>query len=212
MRWLVSNLHLNELPLRHLCKHLIGPTESSTKWKGLVGNALATCENLLLYSTGIWCIPDLFYKNIKAVKPGLISSDLLQEKPGPMSHVRWLTTVDRICRLYVATEEPNDGLYSLTLFIICYYGPNWFEIKKRVWYTDGAMHLLQMIKLLQKLPPSVEAVVWPVVQQNAYWAHHVNVLLAMLTDTDHDNCETAIDIIKTVRLNSTVHPPHIREF
>jgi len=34
----------------------------------------------------------------------------------------------------------------------------------------------------------------------------------MLADTDHDNRETAIDIIKTIRLNSAVHPPHIREF
>jgi len=69
-----------------------------------------------------------------------------------------------------------------------------------------------MIKLLQKLPLSIRAVVWPVVQQNAYWAHPENVLLAMLADADRDNRETAIDIIKTIRLNSAEHPQDNREF
>jgi len=215
--------------LCHLCKHLTAPTESSTNWKGPVGNAFTTCETLPLSSAGIRCIPDgpslsdtdlpdlsrdetYLYKMIKAVKTGLISSDLLREKPGPMSNVRWLTTADRICRLYVVTEEPSDELCTLKLFIVCYYGPMWYEIKTRVWCTDGAMHLLQMIKLLQKFPPSIKAVVWHVVQRNAYWTHPENVLLAVLTDADHDNCETAIDIINTTGLNSAVHPPHIREF
>jgi len=72
--------------------------------------------------------------------------------------------------------------------------------------------LLQMIKLLQKLPLSIRAVVWPVVQQNAYWAHPENVLLAMLADADRDNRETAIDITKTIRLNSAEHPQDNREF
>jgi len=59
---------------------------------------------------------------IKSVTTGLISSDFLREKQGPMSNVRWLTTADTICRFYVVTEEPSDELYSLTLFIVCYYG------------------------------------------------------------------------------------------
>ena len=76
------------------------------------------------------------------------------------------------CRQNLQTIYSNsDDLYALTLFIVCYYGPMWFEMKKRAWCTDGAIHLLQMIKLLKKLPPSIRAVVWPVVQRNAYWAH-----------------------------------------
>ena len=117
LHWFVCNLHLNEFPLRHLCKHLIGATESSTNWEGPVGNALATCGSLLLSSTGIRCIPDgpslpdidladlsrdqtYLYKMIKAVKTGLISSDLLREKPGPMSHN---------CRQNLQTLRSNRG-------------------------------------------------------------------------------------------------------
>jgi len=34
----------------------------------------------------------------------------------------------------------------------------------------------------------------------------------MLADPDRENRETAIDIIKTIRLYSSEHPQHIREF
>jgi hypothetical protein len=46
LQWLVCCLHLNELPLRHLCKELIGPTEGPSQWKGPIGKALTSCETL----------------------------------------------------------------------------------------------------------------------------------------------------------------------
>lgn len=39
LQWLICSLHLNELPLRHLCKHLLDPTEGPTTWKGAIGKA-----------------------------------------------------------------------------------------------------------------------------------------------------------------------------
>ena len=49
-----------------------------------------------------------------------------------------------------------------------------------------------MIKLMQQLPSAIKAVAWPVIQQNAYWAHHENVLLALQADSDSCNRELAI--------------------
>ena len=46
------------------------------------------------------------YKIMIAIQSGVIDKTLLQEKPGPMSHARWLTTACRICRLYVSQDEP----------------------------------------------------------------------------------------------------------
>ena len=37
LHWFICSLHVNELPLSHLCKKLIGPTESSFPWKGASG-------------------------------------------------------------------------------------------------------------------------------------------------------------------------------
>ena len=165
LHWFICNLHLNELPLRHLCKKYIGPTESSTQWKGSHGKALQTCESLPLSPNGIQCIsegpllPEIdpldlskdqayLYKIIQAIKTGVISVDLLQEKPGPMSHARWLTTASRICRLFVATVQPSQELYAIALFVVCHYRLMWFQIKKYLYCTDGPYQLLSMVKLM----------------------------------------------------------------
>ena len=56
LQWIICSLHLNELPLRHLCRKYIGPTESKTQWKGPLGTALITCETLPLSPNGFRCI------------------------------------------------------------------------------------------------------------------------------------------------------------
>ena len=195
LHWFICSLHVNELPLRHLCKKLIGPTESSSQWKGALGKSLETCETLSLSSKGIQRItggpslPELdikdlsrdqayLYNIIKAIQSGVIDKTLLREKPGPMSHARWLTTACRICRLFISQDQPSEELHLLTTFVVCHYGPIWFSIKSNPWCTDGSKHFLEMIKLMQPLPTAIKAVVWPVIQRNAYWAHHENVLLA----------------------------------
>ena len=48
LQWLVCQLHANELPLRHLLKHLDGETSSPRAFKGLIGKELSTCEQLPL--------------------------------------------------------------------------------------------------------------------------------------------------------------------
>ena len=44
LQWIICSCHLNELPLRHLCRKSIGSTVSRTQWKGPLGKALATSE------------------------------------------------------------------------------------------------------------------------------------------------------------------------
>ena len=53
LHWFICSLHVNELPLRHLCKKLIGPTKSSSQWKRTFGKSLETCETFSLSSKGI---------------------------------------------------------------------------------------------------------------------------------------------------------------
>lgn len=228
-QWFICFLHLNELPLRHLCKALIGPTEGPTLWKGPIGKALATCESLPLSDKGFQLIaegdplPEIdvgqlsndqayLYKMITAIRSGEISEDLLRKKPGPMSMARWLTTASRICRLYVTTVQPSKELYSLTHFIVCSYGPTWFSIKCRPRCTEGPKHLLKQIKQQNLLSSACRNITWPIVQRNAYWAHQENVLLSMLGDDDESNRTAAVDIIKTIR-QAAGRPQHqVREF
>ena len=57
---------------------------------------------------------------------------------------------------------------------------------------------------MQPLPTAVKAVVWPVIQRNAYWAHHENVLLALLADSDTSNRELAIKRITATRQQTSL--------
>ena len=89
-----------------------------------------------------------------------------------MSHARWLTTACTIRRLFITQDQPGKEVHLLTTFVVCHYGPIWFSIKSNPWSTDGSKHFLEMIKLMQPLPTDIKAVVWPVIQRNAFWAHH----------------------------------------
>ena len=134
----ICSLYVNELQLRHLYKKLIGATESSSQWQGALGKSSETCETLSLSSKGIHRISggppflseldvkDLIrdqaclYKIIKAIQTGVIDKTFLREKPGPMSHARWLTTACRICRLFVSQDQPCEELHLLTSFVVQY--------------------------------------------------------------------------------------------
>jgi len=227
LQWLICSLHLNELPLRHLCRKLLGPSEGPTQWKGPVGKALTTCETLPLADFRTIPegdqLPDVdlddisrdqgyLYRIVTAVRTGIVSEDLMREKPGAMSLARWVTTASRICRLYISTAQPTDELQSLAKFVVVCYGPMWFQIKCAPRCTDGPNHLLQQIKIQRLLSPDVVSITFPVMQRNSYWAHQENVLLAMLADEDEENRKVAVDIIKSIRQQASASQHHIREF
>jgi len=229
LQWIICQLHLNELPFRHLCTALIGGTEGPANWEGPIGKALPTCELLPISETGFQSIPDgeplpeidldvlstdqaYLYKIVTAVRTGVISDDLLREKPGQMSLARWVTTGSRVCRLYVATSKPTKELVILTRFVVCVYGPMWFRIKSQPKCTDAPKHLLHEIMLQNQMPPACKKVTWPVVQKNSYWGHQENVLLAMLADGDMANRQAAVDIILAIRQSAAAAHGRVREF
>ena len=226
LQWLICSLHLNELPLRHLCKHLIGPSEGPSQWKGPIGKALTTCETLPLVNfqkisgdpLPVVDLDDIsrdqgyLYRIITAIITGVVTEDLIREKPGDMSMARWVTTASRICRLYIATAQPTAELCSLAKFVVVSYGPMWFRIKCEHRCSDGPKHLLQQIKIQKLLPPVVAGITWSVIKRNSYWAHEENVLLAMLADGNEENRKTAVDTIKSIRQHPGTSKTQIREF
>lgn len=50
-------------------------------------------------------------------------------KPGRVNRARRLTLANRVCRLYVSSENPSIH-HNITQFIATNYGLNWFEIKR----------------------------------------------------------------------------------
>ena len=71
--------------------------------------------------------------------------DLAMRNPGCLNHSRWLTTANRILRLYVSDKKPSENLKTLVTYIIRVYDPMWFAIKTHSSCKDGARHLHQML-------------------------------------------------------------------
>jgi hypothetical protein len=116
------------------------------------------------------------------VRSGTCSSQLARMKPGPLNHSRWLTIASRVLREYVSTNKPSVSLTTLATYILKVFAPVWFIIKTNWYYTDGSKNLFKLISYSRYLPEKLKRIIDPVIQQNAYFAHPENILLAMLTD------------------------------
>ena len=122
------------------------------------------------------------YDIVRAVETGHVSEKLANLRPGKMVHSRWLTTANRIIRLYVSVEDPSETLKTFANFISTVYAPGWFIIKMNPEAIRGPENLHKILQLCGELPENVWAIIKPVVQGNAYFVHPENILIAMVSD------------------------------
>src|SRR6218665_3315060 len=113
---------------------------------------------------------------------GQCSTDLGNRKPGPMYHSRWLTTANRILRLYISKENPDKHLLTLVNYVVKVYALLWFEIKSKPSCTDGSRHLFRMIIILDTCLRNRRELLIQLIQRNSYFAHPDNLLIAIATD------------------------------
>jgi hypothetical protein len=215
-------LHGNELPLRHLLQHLDGTTSGPRAFSGPIGKALATCETLpvVCFEKIEVDMPTVTLKNLStdqhylweicnAVSTGQCSVGLLKKSPGTMSHSRWLTTANRLLRLYIASEEPSENLKTLVLYVIKVYAPLWFRIKMKPSCKDGTKHLFHAILSSRYLSTELRNIIDPVLQRNGYFGHPENVLIAMISDERKRVRELGLRRILKARMNKRTS---LREF
>lgn len=125
-----------------------GPREYS----GPIGKQLADCENKTAVSFRAVAgnLPDLpknvvdelstdqkyLYETCQAVSTGSCTLELANRKPGKMAHSRWLTSANRILRLYISTLNPSENLQFLVNDVVKVYAPIWFLIKHKASFKD----------------------------------------------------------------------------
>ncbi|KAG0726342.1 hypothetical protein GWK47_036814 [Chionoecetes opilio] len=141
---------------------------------------------------------------------GYCPCELVLRKLGPLNHSRWLTTANRILRLYVGLDAPSSNIKTLVTFIIRVYDPTWFAIKTQPSCKDGAKHLHGMMVRTRYLSSSLKKVVDPVIRRNGFCGHPENVLLAMITDEQPHIRELGLRRIMKAR--SHVSANKIRRF
>lgn len=148
----------------------------------------------------------------RELSSGYMPRSLANKSPGAMSHSRWLTTANRILRLYVATESPDANLRLLTEFVVKVYVPCWFDIKKDSSCTNGAHHFHAMINRSSYLPDGYKKIVQDVLQRNSYFAHPENIILAKLHDGRVAVRELAVQRIQDARSSEVGESNIIRQF
>ena len=195
LSWFVCQLHANELPLRHLCGALIGKTMGPKGFAGEIGSRLNVCEKLPVVAFVAFSGADLsvdrntlstdqkyLYDIFQSITTGKVSIEIARKSPGKMSHSRWLTTANRILRLYVSTTDPDDNFKMLVEFIMRVYAPMWFKIKVHHNAEDGRGNLMATIKAARNLSEGVKKIAYPVIQRNAFYGHPENIMFAMIKD------------------------------
>lgn len=198
LQWFVCMLHGNELPLRHLFHHLDGDTSGPRGFAGPIGKQLDNCEKLPVIDYkpikgNLPEVPESIVKEFSAdqkyllemcdsIASGQCSASVSDRNPGKLAHSRWVTTANRILRLYISSENPSLSLTTLTEYIMNVYAPMWFSIKSQPTCKDGAKHLLRTIHLSRYLDKELRDIVDAVIQRNGFFGHHENILLSMLTD------------------------------
>ncbi|CAH1110778.1 unnamed protein product [Psylliodes chrysocephalus] len=193
-------------------------------FSGPIGKLFPTCQNLPVVNfekiDGKLSEFDLndtstdqvyLYKMCSAIAKGDVPPNLSKRDPGKMAHARWLTTVNRILRLYVASEQPSNELITITEFILKVYALVWFDIEVRSSCTEGSRHLFSLIRRSRYLPAAVKDVIDPVIQRNAFFDHPENILLSMLTDDRKPMRELALRRILKCRVNG-LYNRNIRQF
>ena len=220
LQWLICQLHCNELPLRHLLESLDGPTSGPRAFSGPIGKALSRCEQLPIseFEKIEVNLPEVNINELStdqkylweittAVSSGYCPLDLSKREPGTMNHSRWLTTANRLLRLYVATADPSDSLKTLARYVVTVYARMWFSIKSKPSCKDGSRHLWQTIHLSRYLPDDLRKVVNAVLHRNGYFAHPENLLLAMITDERKHIRELGLRRILKARTELTARIP-----
>lgn len=195
LQWIICLLHANELPLRHLIRELDGRTSGPEGLTGPIGKQLVNCDKLPVVKFNSITSPEILVGDNelstdqqylleihRAVSSGECSSHLAARNPGKMSHSRWLTTANRVLRLYVSTSKPSTTLEDIAQYIMTVYVPVWFAVKRHSSFTDGAKHFFMMMKSTQALNNRITNITNKVLQRNSFFAHPENILLTMIYD------------------------------
>lgn len=210
LQWVICLLHLNELVFQRLLAFLDPSSCSPEDFSSYFGHQLKNCENLQLKKFRAIkleknCLPKDFEEwdltndqkylidMALAVNAGEIPANLAKKKPGKMHKARWVTTMSRTLRVYVSYEKPPETIDILAEYIVKIYIPVLLAIKNQPSHIHGSRHLYLLASLCKMhfdKPKYAAAGVYGelvhVINNNCYYANHENILVAMVTDNNHE--------------------------
>ncbi|GBN34425.1 hypothetical protein AVEN_82304-1 [Araneus ventricosus] len=112
----------------------------------------------------------------------------------------WLTTANRILRLYITTDSPSQSLYTRAENIMKVYAPLWFTIKIHLSCKDGSKHVFESTKKSRYLSAELKATIDPLIQRNG----SENLLIVMITDDRNFIRELGLGRIMAARASKSI--------
>ena len=220
--WIVCDLHTGELSLRHLIIDLDGPTLSNNKWSGPLGKMLDTATELEINPnfTKITVGPPLIYlpedvskdlstdqfygyMMVNAIRTGVLPERLAHLEIGPVCHSRWLTTALRFLRIWISKHglkgKKLQNLKMIVEFIVGVYMPNWFNIKVKNSWVEGARHVLFKLEVIRSQKKKVLDLVMPTIRRSAWYAHPESIIQALLCSEKREERQAGVDKILEIR-------------
>ena len=146
---------------------LDGKTVGPQCFAGPIDKLLTPCENLTIVKIEPTAIFNLdieptdlstdqmyLYKIYRLVSSGMVPESLAKRHPGNISHARWLTTADRLLRLYVATGSRDESLIILVNFTLKMYAEMWFRKKCIPQAQNGLVNLILILNAMRDFDDS----------------------------------------------------------
>ncbi|GBN21624.1 hypothetical protein AVEN_247405-1 [Araneus ventricosus] len=145
----------------------------------------------------------------KAIKSGECRKDLASINPDKRNKARWLTSANRILRLYIATKNPNKKFLEIVTYILTVYVVKQYRVRTQLFsIADGSRHVFQIIYRSRYLPRKYQAVVHSSIQTNAYFALPENVFLSMMSDFRLSVRQDALNKILSARQDEVENLHH----
>ena len=175
-----------QVSLRHLITALDGKTLSN-KWAGVIGKMLERAtelplnnsfEKIVIGEPLIYLQDDILqdlstdqaygYKIIQAIRAGYVPKHLGLLEIGPVNHSRWLTTANRLFRIWISVHRLKGknlkNLRMIVEYIVGVYYLCWFNIKVKHCWIEGPRHILFQLDQIRHQQETVAQNVMPVVQ------------------------------------------------
>ena len=131
-----------------------GPTKGPNLYSGPIGILLDSCVALPVAKFPILEIPPQFLADlidnddlssdqrylrdiVIGISTGNISESLSNRSPGKLGYARWLTTANRVLRVYIYNAIPTYDMVTICKYIVNVYSRTWFSIKARPDFYDS---------------------------------------------------------------------------
>lgn len=143
------------------------------------------------------------YAITKAIHTGKLPKSIANLEIGPVSHSRWLTTANRLCRIWVSKHglrgKALKNLQSIVEFVVAVYFPCWFKIKVNHSWIEGPRHILYQLRQIRSQQQTVKDIVLPVVQRSAWYAFPELVIQTLICSPDPEERKAGVETIMKIR-------------